>query len=374
MAKRSKGVEQRLKRCIGSIVLCAACMASAYAAHSDTVAPAAQNSAPVAATPAKSELDTAYDLMRSGNDRAALSAFQQAFSAGQGNAGHFADAGLTAARLSENALAVKYMKAALDADAQDSAFNDEQRFAFRREVEQLERSWGLVLGAAYQTEAFSAQGTVASLEPSVEAYWQPPLIGYRNQRLFQVFVRAYASVYDGSGDIAGLPTTQLSVGARYKPLVEQNLVLSAERLIRVGSLSVDDWLARISFSTEAGTDIQVAVPSWRSWQAYADAAYFIKEGRYTFSTELRYGHTWRLPMLDKRVTIYPHVALAGDYDSFEANRLALGVGPGVGLRFWFRESRYTAPASLFDLTVQYRFPLTHAPRARGLIVRATLAF
>jgi len=349
-------------------------MGSAHAADSETVAPPAQSAAPIAATPAQSELETAYDLMRGGNDRAALTAFQHAFSAGEGDAGRFADAGLTAARLSENTLAVKYMKAALDADSQHSAFNDEQRFAFRREVEQLERRWGLILGAAYQTEAFSTQGTVASLEPSVEAYWQPPLIGYRNQRIFQLFVRAYASAYDGSGDVAGMPTAQLSVGARYKPLVEQNLVLSVERLIRVGSLSVDDWLARISFSTEAGTDIQVAVPSWRSWQAYTDAAYFVKERRHTFSTELRYGHTWRLPVLGGRVTIYPHMALAGDYDSFEENRIALGVGPGVGLRFWFREGRYAAPASSFDLTVQYRFPLTPAPRARGLIVRATLAF
>lgn len=374
MARRSSRFDRQIKRYVGLMALCASCATSAHAADSSGVASPADSAAAQAATPMASQLETAYALMQGGNDRAAMAAFQQAFSSGDGDAGNFADAGLTAARLAENPLAVAYLKNALDADARQPAFNDEQRFAFRREVEQLERRWGLVLGAAYQTEAFSVQGTVASLEPSVEAYWQPPVIGYRNQRIFQFFVRAYGSAYDGSGDVSGLPTAQLSVGARYKPLVEQNIVLSIERLIRVGSLSVDDWLARISFSTEAGTDIQVAVPGWRSWQAYADAAYFIKEGRYTASTELRYGHTWRLPILNERLTIYPHVVLAGDYDSFEENRVALGVGPGLGFRYWFREGRYTAPASSFDLTVQYRFPLTAAPRARGLIVRATLAF
>ncbi|MFP3480399.1 hypothetical protein SB780_36720, partial [Burkholderia sp. SIMBA_057] len=53
---------------------------------------------------------------------------------------------------------------------------------------------------------------------------------------------------------------------------------------------------------------------------------------------------------------------------------AIGVGPGIQFRYWFREGRYTAPASYVDVTVQYRFPLTSAARARGLVVRATLWF
>jgi hypothetical protein len=48
------------------------------------------------------------------------------------------------------------------------------------------------------------------------------------------------------------------------------------------------------------------------------------------------------------------------------------VGPGVQFRFWFRESRYSAPASWADLTVQYHIPLTSAARARGLAAQLTL--
>lgn len=79
-------------------------------------------------------------------------------------------------------------------------------------------------------------------------------------------------------------------------------------------------------------------------------------------------------MLGNRLTVYPHVAVAGDHDNREKDETAIGVGPGIQFRYWFREGRYTAPASYVDVTVQYRFPLTSAARARGLVVRATLWF
>jgi hypothetical protein len=66
------------------------------------------------------------------------------------------------------------------------------------------------------------------------------------------------------------------------------------------------------------------------------------------------------------------VALVFDHDSRETNKTAIGIGPGVQFRFWFRENRYSAPASWADVTVQYRFPLTSAARARGVVVQATL--
>lgn len=374
MATQSKAIHQQSRRFLGALGLCLSCALPTYAADNSGPASPAPSASTVAAKRAPTDLEAAYAAMQEGDDRAALQAFDRAFLKGVGGPGNLMDAGNAAVRLGDNPLAMSYYKRGLDVDARQRALNDTQRFAFRRQMEELERGWGILLGASYQTEAFSTQGTIASLVPSFEAYWQPPVIGYRNGRIFQLFVRAYGSAYDGSGDVAGLPTTQASVGALYKPLVDQNIVFSFERLIRVGRLSLNDWLAQLSYSTEAGTDLQVAVPDWRSWQVFANAAYFLKQGRYILSAEMRYGHTWRMHWMHDRLTFYPHVALAGDYDNAQPNRAALGIGPGIGIRYWFREGRYTAPASSLDVTVQYRFPLTQAVRARGLIVRATLAF
>jgi hypothetical protein len=92
------------------------------------------------------------------------------------------------------------------------------------------------------------------------------------------------------------------------------------------------------------------------------------------SGEARYGHTWRLDTVSDRLTVYPHIVLAGDHDNKAVNQMALGVGPGLNFRYWFRESKYAAPASWLDFTVQFRAPLTHADRAKGLVVRAILWF
>jgi tetratricopeptide (TPR) repeat protein len=321
---------------------------------------------------AQKTLQVAYDLLRENQDEAALVQFQKGFSLGGGNAGNFADAGYAAKRAGDNDEAVKLFETSLDTDDREHAFDDQRRFGYRREVQQLERNWGFVVSLPYQVSAFSYQGTVSVLQPGIEAYWQPPKIGYRNGRILQFFVRAYGTAYDGSGNVTGLPTLQGSIGARYKPLVDQNLVISAERLVRLGSLSQNDWLARLGYSSEAGSDLRVTEPSWRAWQVYAEADYFLHQGRYILYSQLRYGHTWAVTGISDHLTVYPHVALIFDHDSKERNQTAISVGPGVQFRFWFRESRYSAPASYADLTVQYHIPLTSAARARGVAVQLTL--
>jgi len=321
---------------------------------------------------AQKTLQKAYDLLRENNDNEALAEFQKGFALGGGKAGTYADAGYAAKRIGDNEQAVKLFEASMDADDHEHTFDDQRRFGYRREVQQLERTWGVVVSLPYQVSAFSYQGTVSVLQPGIEAYWQPPKIGFQNGRIFQLFVRGYGTAYDGSGNVTGLPTLQGSVGARYKPLVDQNLVLSAERLVRLGSLSQNDWLARLGYSSEAGNDLRVTEPSWRAWQVYAEADYFVHQGRYILYSQLRYGHTWAVTKISDHLTVYPHVALIFDHDSKDQHETALSVGPGVQFRFWFRESRYSAPASWADLTVQYHIPLTSAARARGLAAQLTL--
>jgi Bacteriophage N adsorption protein A C-term len=165
------------------------------------------------------------------------------------------------------------------------------------------------------------------------------------------------------------------VGARYKPIKDINLVFTAERLFRIGQLTTNDTLLRIGFSTDQGLDLQVTKPRWQTWQVYGEGAYFLNQGRMIISTEMRYGHTWLLNSISDRLTVYPHIVLAGDHDNKAIDhQLALGVGPGINFRYWFRESHYAAPASWLDLTVQYRLPLTHADRAKGVVARAILWF
>jgi hypothetical protein len=164
------------------------------------------------------------------------------------------------------------------------------------------------------------------------------------------------------------------VGARYKPFSTQNVVFTVERLIALGHTAYDDWLVRLGYSSDAGADLHPALPGWRTWQFYTESAYFMKQGRLIQPFEARYGHSWRLDALDSQLVVFPHIAIACNFDSRATQRLALGIGPGVGLRYWFRSGADSAPASWADLNVQYRLPLTSAARAKGLVVRLTLCF
>ncbi|MDP1080707.1 hypothetical protein Q6298_28870, partial [Klebsiella pneumoniae] len=79
----------------------------------------------------------------------------------------------------------------------------------------------------YQTSAFGLPNTVSVGQAGAEVYWQPPGVGYRDGSVFQLFARGYDNVYDRNGH-TGLPTAQGSVGARYKPIKDINLVFTAE--------------------------------------------------------------------------------------------------------------------------------------------------
>ena len=359
----------------------------AKALLAEAMAPQAQGGATSPDDPraiGQRELNEAYSHLRARDDRAALAAFQRGFATGQGNWSHYADAAYAAKRLGDNPTAIKLFRQSLDhadADAKgDSGGNSDdrlppdRRFGYRREVEQMQRTFGMVLSGAYQTSAFGLPNTVSTAQGGAEVYWQPPGIGYRDGSIFQLFVRGYDSVYERNGT-TGLPTAQGSVGARYKPIKDLNLVFTAERLFRIGQLTTNDTLLRIGFSTDQGLDLQVTKPRWQTWQVYGEGAYFLNQGRMIASTEMRYGHTWLLNSISDHLTVYPHVVLAGDHDNKAPDRqLALGVGPGINFRYWFRESQYSAPASWLDLTVQYRLPLTHADRAKGVVARAILWF
>lgn len=330
-----------------------------------------EQTAPVA----PSDLDLAYKALRDKNDHAALEAFQRSFSAKPGTAAQYSDAAYTAKRLGDNELAIVLFSKALDVDAQLSSaeysFDEQHEFGYRREIQEMSRKFGVVASNHHQSSGFGTQNNINILQGGMEAYWQPEGIGYQSGRIFQVFARGYETLYDKSGGVTGSATVQGSVGARYKPIGDMDMVLTAEKLFPVGSLASNDWLMRAGFSTGDGIDIRPYNHDWNTWQFYTEGAYFVNAGRYIQSIESRHGHSWRVGGVGRMVVI-PHVVMAGDFDSRAIVRTALGAGPGVSLRYWFREDKYQAPASWFELTSQYRFEFTNTRRAGGMSLRATL--
>lgn len=311
------------------------------------------------------ELNRGYAYLRQGDDENGLAAFNRGFAYGSGKGFHYADAAYAAKRLNLNEVASAYFKFALDLDEYERTFSPQRVYGFQREVEGLDRHWGVLIGTPYHA------GALDVWQGGVEAFWQPPVIGNRDGRIFQLFMRTYENFRNGLSGPIGLKTLQTTLGVRYKPLASQNIVLTAERLFAIGRESLNDWLFRVGYSTGDGTDLRVDKLNWTSWQIYAEIAYYLFDKHLLVGTEVRYGITWPVPRFH-RLTLYPHALVAVEFDSAAEGPLVNALGPGLSMRLWFGEDRYHAPPGWLEIHANYRF--ADVERARGPALRATLSF
>ncbi|WP_322997549.1 NfrA family protein [Castellaniella sp.] len=319
-----------------------------------------------------------------GEDDMAFDLFSKAGDQWQLRGNNLITAAYNARRTYHNEKAVDYLKNAID-EHRAGKLNISPQYAFglRREVAELTRTWGAYMSASYGAAGIAPNSYLVgptnmrgrhTMALGGEIYWRPPLIGYRDGSLFEVFARGFSTAYDEDGGPTGADTFQPSIGARWKPLREHNLVLEASYLFPVSKYSREDWLLRVAYSNGEGTDLRVDVPNWLAWQIYGDFNYYVTQPQTVASFEFRYGHAFRMNPISDRLVFWPFLAFGGSYDTGYDTPLALGIGPGITARYWFREDEYTAPQSYVDLTAQYRFKLAGDERAEGLFAGAFLSY
>jgi tetratricopeptide (TPR) repeat protein len=328
------------------------------------------------------DLDVAYLGVRVRNDEVAGERFAKARADGTLTPAAALDAAYASKRLAENKEALAYFQTAIDAAADGTLRLPPQKlFDVRREYAEVERRWG-----AYSTLTYNAIGVAPStplappppqgnvLQAGFEAYWRPPVIGYRNGRIVELFVRSFETLADGSGGPTGISTTQGMAGARWKPLSDINLVLEGAKLFALGTYGRNDWMLRAAASQSQGTDLRVEEPNWTMWQVYGEYARFFVTPQNLMSFEGRLGRSFRADAVSDHLVATPFLVLGGAYDDTLATPGALGAGGGLGLRYWFREDKYAAPRSYVDMNVQYRFKLAGDDRAQGVFAGLTVGY
>lgn len=320
---------------------------------------------------------------QAGEDELAYQYFTEAGSRGQLRGTNLVNAAYNARRTYHNEQAVEYFKQAIDENREGKLNLDPQYvFGLRREVAELTRTWGAYASVSYGPVGVAPGSYLAPPSPGAnhtigaggEIYWRPPGIGYRDGAIFELFVRGFTTLYADNGGATGFDTLQGSVGARWKPLKTENLVLEASYLFPVGQFAREDVLLRAAYSKAEGTDLRVDVDNWRAWQFYADFNYYVMQPQTVATFEARYGHAFRLDAISDHLVLWPYLAFGGSYDTGYAQPGALGIGPGITARYWFNEDAYTAPRSYLDLTLQYRFKLAGDDRAEGVFAGAFLSY
>ena len=322
----------------------------------------------------RATLQLAYAYLARHRDAEALDQFSAGLDP-RSPPGAWLDAGYAAKRLGRNAEAARLFSGGLDSRNASGPHDPGLDFGLRREVESLRRTWGLVSGSAYR-QGWLTPGLVPQqkiLQQGLEAYWQPEGLA-RNGRMVQVYAQTFESVYSVGEGTTGGPTLQGVLGVRAKPFESENLVLGAQKLLKLGRYTLSDWMFRAAYSRVEGLDLCPQQRDWAYWSIYTEGDAFARSGRYVHQLEVRGGHAWGLPGGGGLNVLAPYLVLAGDYDSRQAPQAAGGIGLGASLRHWFRETPHQAPASWIELTVQARARLSTATRGGGLFLTLTCWF
>ncbi|KRQ94757.1 hypothetical protein CQ12_04310 [Bradyrhizobium jicamae] len=328
------------------------------------------------------DADIGYLAVAVGNDEIALARFDRAHARGQLPARATIDAGYTAMRRFENPKAIAYLMEGIDAKAEGRIDIDDQKlFETRRTVSDLARVWGINTSVSYGKVGSAPNPFLTTTVPSsytsqlgTEFYYRPEGIGYRNGAIFELFGRLFETLYDQSGGPTGARTTQGMVGARWKPFSSANLVFEVDKLFALGDAARDDTLLRALYSYTVGTDLRVLDASWPTWYVYAEVDRFLEKRQLVVITEGRFGRSFRLDPISSKLVFFPHAVLAANYDDSFANPEAYSAGVGGSLRYWFGETKYMAPPSYWELTLQYRWRLAGDQRAQGIFAQTSINY
>lgn len=327
--------------------------------------------------------DVAYIGVAVGNDKVALELFDRAKANGALPPRATIDAGYTAMRQFLNPKAIAYLMEGIDAKADGRINIDDQKlFETRRTVADLTRVWGINSSISYgkvgsAPNPFLTINSPASTYTSQfgsELYYRPEAFGNRNGALFEVFGRLFETLYDEAGGPTGLRTTQGMAGARWKPFSDHNLVFEVDKLFRLGDAARDDTLLRAAYSYTVGTDLRAIDTHWPTWYIYAEVDRFFQKTQLIGLFEGRFGHSFRLDPISRNLVFFPHAVVAASYDDSFAVRDAFSAGVGSSIRYWFGETKYLAPPSYWELTLQYRFRLAGDRRAEGIFAQTSINY
>lgn len=218
-----------------------------------------------------------------------------------------------------------------------------------------------------------------------------------------------------------------SAAMRCQIQIESERPLQANLLARYRlNDSAGGWMTYATYGFYNGTGVRTDVSQWWTVSGYAQAGLSWDDNRAHFTVdaldangapsqrvsesngrlrrqqafaaaELRAGRNYRFGADQTRWLVTPYLVLGADWQdqrsrvrgidypgigpqSFNLSDTqrswSLGAGPGVGVRYWFREDHYNAARSYLDLSVSYRFAIGggDTQRAKGLFATATLYY
>ena len=247
----------------------------------------------------------------------------------------------------------------LEGDEQDEY--EENRTALKREVSKLDKTFGF---QAYFSKtdydlgsdpAFSSIDGALPSQAGLEASWRPPVIGFRDDRILEVFGRVLANFEDESWSFDD-DSYQGGVGVRAKPFKAWNVVAGFERLFAIGDNAEDNWLLRALGSYDFG---EAPAEKWE-WalkgRAFGEVGYFFEDpARWYYYLDGRVGPSvaWSRRLVFNVPELMGVRRWESDTEAGLDNYWLAGIG--VTVRWFEKERDYTIGRWYADLFVHYTF-------------------
>ena len=231
--------------------------------------------------------------------------------------------------------------------------------AMKREYSKLNHVFGGGIYFAKTDYDLPAPVAVASIggalpsQAGVEVNYRPPVLGFRNEKIFDLFARVYGNLKNDSWSM-DRDSYQFGFGARYNPFRKINALISAEKLTKLGKNSEDNFLLRVLDSIDWGQKPKGGRKYQLAGRLYADGGYFLQSRRrWYYYIDAREGLTWYAG--DKILVTFPQVLGIVRYETDDISHyLSYNmVGVGINGRFLEREAKRTIERGYIDMYLQY---------------------
>ena len=232
--------------------------------------------------------------------------------------------------------------------------------AMKREYSKLDRLFGAGLYFSKTDYDLPVPATIASIggalpsQVGVEINYRPPIIGFRNEKTFDIFARLYGNFKHDSWSL-DRESYQGGVGIRYKPFRKFNALISAEKLFKIGDNSEDNLLLRALDSIEWGEKPKGGTKYQLAGRLYADGGYFLQNRRrWYYYLDGREGVSWYVGG-DKVLITFPQVlgVIRHETDDVTHYLSYNMVGIGINGRFLEPEHKRVLERGYFDIYLQY---------------------
>ncbi len=255
--------------------------------------------------------------------------------------------------------AVRWFKQGID-QANDNEQELLETDVMRREVSKITNRYDFSFYQVYRSNIDEQGGAVSpSLgggaipsQGGVNFTYQPPVIGFRDDRVFQLFTRI---LWNAAPKTLRLHDDSLQggMGLRYKPLKSHGLFVGIEKLFEIGDNSMNDWLARAQYSWNRKFLRDTKSDDHYYLSLYGDLGVFRRSsvGR-IFSWEAGLG---KKIQLGSGLSVSPHFVANGQYQDPDINNGSYTeAGSGLSMKYLFGGSQYQAKTSSAELRVQYK--------------------